>query len=94
MVIDQKLRNDFIEVIRYSQNIEEPKVESLLRTWHNAKLPLMRKFFKGKTIIKLPDKVVFTLCDEAKTQRLESFVEYIANLMDSLGGWEIGRAHV
>ena len=88
MVIDQKLRNDFIEVIRYSQNIEEPKVESLLRTWHNAKLPLMRKFFKGKTIIKLPDKVVFTLCDEAKTQRLESFVEYIANLMDSLGGWE------
>lgn len=37
MVIDPQLRIDFAEVIKYSQNIEEPKIEQLLRDWHVAK---------------------------------------------------------
>ena len=79
MLIDPKLRVDFAEVIRYSQGIEEPKIEELLHHWHAAKSPIMRKFLGNKTSVQLPDKVVFSLNSEAKAQRLETFIEYVAN---------------
>lgn len=88
MIVDPKLRSDFAEVIQYSQSIEEPKIEGLLRQWYMAKLPFMRKFLKNKTILRLPEKLTFTLNDEAKAQRFETFVEYVANLLEQMGSWD------
>ena len=88
MIVDPKLRSDFAEVIQYSQSIEEPKIEGLLRQWYMAKLPFMRKFLKNKTILRLPEKLTFALNDEAKTQRFETFVEYVANLLEQVGSWD------
>ena len=90
MVIDPKLRIDFTEVIRYSQGIDEPKVEHLLRNWHSAKSHIIKKFFKNKISIQLPEKIVFGLNDTAKNQRFETFIEYVANLLEQIGGWEHG----
>ena len=90
MVIDPQLRIDFAEVIKYSQNIEEPKIEQLLRDWHAAKNPIMKRFMKNRAIIETSEKVTFNLNEDAKHERLETFIEYTANLLLSMGGWEHG----
>ena len=88
MVIDPKLRADFAEVIRYSQDIDEPKTEELLRRWHAAKGPLMKQFLHNRAMIETTEKVTFNLNENAKSERFGTFVEYVANLLDSIGGWE------
>ena len=88
MINLQKLKADVAEVVRYSQNIEEPKIDRLIDTWRTAKAPLMNKFFNGSTRITSDEKVVFQLNEDAKRQRYESFVEYVANLLEAWGGWD------
>ena len=83
----QKIKNDVREVIKYSQNIEEPKIDKLLDNWLAAKTPIMKKFFGGATAAVSDTKVTFHINDEAKEQRYESFIEYVANLLENCGGW-------
>lgn len=88
MINLQKLKNDIIDIVRYSQDIEEPKVDKIIEDWRIAKTPLMNRFFGGSTCAVSDKKVTFELNEEAKSQRYESFVEYVANLLEDCGGWE------
>ena len=88
MVQLSKIKDEVAEVIRYSQNIPEPQVDELIDTWYNAKTPMIKSFLHGETQYRYPKKVVFNLNDGAKQERYHSFIEYVANLLDNLGGWD------
>ena len=81
MLIDPKIKNDFIEVIKYSQNIEDPKVDGILKTWASSKATIIKEILHNKLIYRVPEKLTFVLNAEAKTQRFETFTEYVANLL-------------
>ena len=65
-MIDPKLKSDVSEVIRYSQNIENPMIDKLLEDWLKAKSPLMKKFFNGGVSYRSEEKITFELNDESK----------------------------
>ena len=83
-----EVKKQIIEVVKYSQEIDEPKIDALLNSWFTAKNIFMNKFFKGKYMRVIEDKVTFELNDNAKAQRYELFIEYVANLLNELGGWQ------
>ena len=58
-MIDPKLKSDVNEVIRYSQNIENPMTDKLLEDWLKAKTPLMKKFFNGGVSYRSEEKITF-----------------------------------
>ena len=82
-MIDPKLKSDVSEVIRYSQNIENPMIDKLLEDWLKAKSPLMKKFFNGGVSYRSEEKITFELNDESKSERYDCFIEYVGNLI----GW-------
>ena len=82
-MIDPKLKSDVSEVIRYSQNIENPMIDKLLEDWLKAKSPLMKKFFNGGVSYRSEEKITFELNDDSKSERYDCFIEYVGNLI----GW-------
>ena len=82
-MIEPKLKSDVSEVIRYSQNIENPMIDKLLEDWLKAKTPLMNKFFNGGVSYRSEEKITFELNDESKSERYDCFIEYVGNLI----GW-------
>lgn len=68
------------EVISFSQDIENPNVESLLRDWARAKKNMAKTFLEGKISYTYPEKVRFELDEKSKEDKLTSFIEYISNL--------------
>lgn len=69
------------KVIEYSQDIENPKLDELLRIWSVEKRQLANKFLGGKTQLTFQEKVQFDLGLVAKEQRYSEFVEYIINIL-------------
>lgn len=82
-MIDPKLKSDVSEVIRYSQNIENPMIDKLLEDWLKAKSPLMKKFFNGSVSYRSEEKMTFELNNDSKSERYDCFIEYVGNLI----GW-------
>lgn len=64
-------------VIKYSQNIEEPKVDGLIEEWAEAKKRFIDAF--GGFIYTFPKKVSFNLNENEKMTRLNDFVESLCN---------------
>lgn len=82
MLLEQINKEDIAKVITYSQNIDNPKIDELLENWANAKKEISSKFLEGKTHYTFPEKVQFHLSQEAKSDRLVSFIEFIANIFN------------
>ena len=70
-----KIKEDFDKVISYSQDIEFPKTDKLFELWKINKQYFFEAF-GNKLIVEIDDKITFELSNEAKYDRIESFINY------------------
>ena len=75
----RKIKNDFDEVIRHSQDIEDPQTDKVFAEWQTAK-EYFYNAFGGKLIYEYPEKVQFELDNLNKRQRIMSFINNIDNI--------------
>lgn len=71
-----KIKEDFNKVIAYSQGIPEPKTDKLFDIWRVSKDYFIR-MFGGQYIYECPEKVQFELSEEAKHERVLSFINLV-----------------
>ena len=84
MYLLEKINKSQIDrVISYSQDIPEPKTEELLTNWSNQKKGLSNEFLNRDVSYTHPEKVHFELDDDAKTDRIACFIEYVTNLLNN-----------
>ena len=74
-----EIKDDFDKVIRYSQNIPEPKTDELFEKWLKCKERFI-DFFGGKLIYEYPEKVQFELGKKEKHDRVIRFAGQISSL--------------
>ena len=67
-----EIKEQFIDVLAYSQDIENPKVNKLFTRWRRNKEHFI-KAFGGKLIKEIPN-VVFTLDEASKASRIDDFL--------------------
>jgi hypothetical protein len=67
----EEIKQQFIEVIRYSQDIPEPKVGNLFTRWYEAKKNIIENVFGGELIYKTEEKVTFELDQREKSLRFK-----------------------
>lgn len=73
----EEIKQQFIEVIRYSQDIPEPKVGNLFTRWYEAKKNIIENAFGGELIYKTEEKVTFELDQREKSLRFKEFKDWI-----------------
>lgn len=72
----ETIKEQFKEVIRYSQHIEDPKVDELFEIWYEKK----KKFIDamgGQLVYELPEKLSFELDQKEKANRINEFIEAV-----------------
>ncbi len=79
--ITPELKFQVEEVIRHSQNIENPQVSEHLRLWAQRKEQIAKEMLDGQLIYRHPEKVSFVLNDETREDRYRAFVEDISNTL-------------
>lgn len=77
VLLSQIDKQEISDVISYSQQIDNPIVEPLLKDWAKAKYSLSNKFLDKKTYYTYPEQLDFTLSKEDKVSRFQSFKEYL-----------------
>ena len=73
----EDIKEQFKEVIRYSQGIEEPKIDYIFREWVENKKRFLHLF--GGPIYEWPVPVEFSLDDNQKRQRAMEFADIVAD---------------
>lgn len=68
-----QIKSDFIKVIEYSQQIQNPQVDVLFDKWLDAKRDIIEAM-GGKLIYEIDTPVTFELSDEGKNERAQSFI--------------------
>ena len=76
----QEIQNQFNEVIKYSQGIENPKTDELFAKWAHNKAEIILAF--GNKLIYEVGKVSFTLDESARESKISQFLTYLDNLHD------------
>lgn len=76
-----ELKEQMKKVISYSQGIENPQVDSILKQWRENKKQLMHLFLKDQISYTFPEKVTFELSESNKEQRYNEFLDYIDHLL-------------
>lgn len=66
-----KIKEDFDEVIRYSQDIQNPQTDRLFEIWEKKKASFIESF--GGLIYEYPEKVIFELGEKEKHDRVIQF---------------------
>ncbi len=69
------------KVIRYSQGIDDPKVDSLIDNWLIAKEDFIH-YFKGEPIYKTENKITVDLTPEMKQNKINEFCSMLSNTFD------------
>lgn len=75
------IKDQFREVIRFSQGIPDPKVDYILREWEENKKRFIDRF--GGLIFEWPEPVEFTLDPVEKKKRAMDFVECVSRTFDN-----------
>ena len=73
-----KIKNDFNEVIRFSQRIPNPKTDKLFDIWLECKKQFI-ELFNGQYIYEFPEKVSFDLGPKEKHDRVIRFAGQVAS---------------
>lgn len=81
MVDIEKIKKQVAEVISYSQDISNPKVDKLINSWYKAKKDFI-ELFDGKLIYATPDKITIDLSQEQKDKKVEEFCELLTSKYD------------
>ena len=71
-----KIQEDFNSVIRYSQDIPDPKTDKLFNTWLESKANFI-ELFGGKYIYEFPEKVSFDLGPKERHDRVIRFAAQV-----------------
>lgn len=67
------IKQQFDEVIAYSQNISNPQTDELFKDWLEAKRDFI-ELFNGKLIYEWPQTVTFELSEADKMKKLDDFI--------------------
>lgn len=73
------IQEDFNSVIRYSQDIPNPKTDKLFNTWLESKANFI-ELFKGEYIYEFPEKVSFDLGPKEKHDRVIRFAGQVESM--------------
>ena len=73
-----EIKEQFCEVIRESQGIEEPQVDWLFDEWAKAKEKFIERF--GGLIYEWPEPIEFTLDEKEKRYRAASFADKVHDM--------------
>ena len=68
----EEIKKQFKEVIRYSQGIEDPKVDDLFADWYKGKEAFIEAM--GGLIYEFPETVSFELDAKAKSGKIDEFI--------------------
>lgn len=72
-----EIKQQFKEVIKYSQGISDPKVDRLFEDWEINKSKFIKRF--GGLIYEWPEPVEFTLDPKEKQVKAREFTEIVYN---------------
>ena len=75
------IKEQFCEVIRYTQGIPDPKVDYLFSRWEAAKKKFIERF--GGLVYEWPEPIEFTLDPVEKKKRALDFVECVSCTFDN-----------
>lgn len=75
------IKRQFIEVIRESQDIDDPQVDTLFADWEENKAKFLKMF--GGPIFEWPLPVDFSLDEKEKEVRAMSFANYVSNSVNN-----------
>lgn len=79
-----KIKEDFKEVIKYSQNIPDPKVDDIFDKWYENKQYFIKELFHGELIYEVSEEVYFEMSEKDKQNKVEDFITYVDfDLFDS-----------
>ena len=80
--MDTTIKEQFIKVISYSQNLGvDIHVDQLFDKWREAKRDIIEAW-QGKLIYELPESVTFELSQEDKDKRFEAFVDHMYDMYE------------
>lgn len=74
--------NDIKDVLSYSQDVQDPKIDDLIHDWSIHKNLMSKLFLKEKCIYCYPEEVCFDLSDEDKEDRYSSFKDWLDHVLD------------
>ena len=74
----EDIKEQFRDVIIYSQGIPDPNIDELFDRWLEAKRDIIEAF-DGRLVWTYPYKVHFKLDESEKTARFNEFIESITN---------------
>lgn len=77
----EDIREQFKSVIRYSQNIPEPKIDYLFREWEYQKERFIKRF--GGLIYEWPTPIEFTLDESQKRARAMEFANTVSDTFNN-----------
>jgi hypothetical protein len=78
------IKNSVKKVIKHSQGIEEPKIDSLIDRWSSAKNGIIKKFLNGSSFIVSENIYQFELGLSEKEQKYNAFIEYVDSLVSDV----------
>jgi hypothetical protein len=77
----EEIKEQFKEVIRYSQEIDDPKVDKLFDRWYKAKKKFIDRF--DGLIYEWPEPIEFNLDDKEKHKSAMEFVDCVQNTFNN-----------
>lgn len=73
----QQIKTQFTEVIRWSQNIPEPRVDKLFEKWFYAKENIIRRIFGNQLMLNL-GRVSYDISTETKRNKINVFYNWVS----------------
>lgn len=73
-----KIKEDFRKIIKYSQKIENPKLDELFDNWFKAKNDFI-EIFNGECIYEHPEKIIIELDEREKQIKIDKFFDILRN---------------
>lgn len=73
----QKIKEQFAEVIRHSQNIPNPRLDKLFDNWFNAKEKIIRYLFGNQLMLNL-GRVSYNISTDAKRNKIGIFYNWVS----------------
>ena len=77
-----EIKDQFKQVISYSQGITDPKVDRLFDQWLEAKRDFIEAM-DGKLIYESPEKITFSLDQKERQSRIDDFIGIVESRWDN-----------
>jgi hypothetical protein len=77
-----EIKDQFKQVISYSQGITDPKVDRLFDQWLEAKRDFIEAM-DGKLIYESPEKITFSLDQKERQSRIDDFISIVESRWDN-----------